>query len=72
MMSDPDSLQDASLMTAYCHAAAPSLGISMLTDSVRIGPAQLTQMMWTLAHMTEGRTIFHFGSGEAKQLQPFG
>jgi hypothetical protein len=32
MMSDPDSLQDAFLMTAYCHAAAPSLGISMLTD----------------------------------------
>jgi phthiodiolone/phenolphthiodiolone dimycocerosates ketoreductase len=72
MMGDPDSLQDAFLMAAYSHAAAPSLGISLLTDSIRIGPAQLTQMMWTLAHMTEGRAIIHFGAGENKQLKPFG
>jgi phthiodiolone/phenolphthiodiolone dimycocerosates ketoreductase len=72
MIAGPDSLQDAFLMAAYCHAAAPSLGISLLTDSIRIGPAQLTQMLWTLAHMTEGRAIIHFGAGENKQLKPFG
>jgi hypothetical protein len=37
------------LMATYSHALAPSLGISLLTDSIRIGPGQLTQMMWTLA-----------------------
>jgi phthiodiolone/phenolphthiodiolone dimycocerosates ketoreductase len=72
MLGDPDSLQDAFLMAAYSHAAAPSLGVSMLTDGLRIGPAQLTQMMLTLAHMTEGRTIFNFGAGEMKQCKPFG
>lgn len=72
LMDDPDSLQDASLMAAYCHAAAPRLGVSLLTDSVRIGPAQFIQMIWTLAHMTEGKTIVHIGAGEVKQLQPFG
>jgi phthiodiolone/phenolphthiodiolone dimycocerosates ketoreductase len=72
MLSDPDSLQDAFLMAAYTHAAAPELGISMLTDGLRVGPAQLTQMMLTLAHMTEGRTLFNFGAGEMKQCKPFG
>lgn len=72
LLGDPDSLQDAFLMAAYSHAAAPDLGISMLTDGLRIGPAQLTQMMLTLAHMTEGRTMFNFGAGEVKQCKPFG
>lgn len=72
LIGDPDSLQDAFLMAAYSHAAAPSLGISILTDVLRIGPAQVSQMMLTLAHMTEGRAMFSFGAGEAKQLQPFG
>ncbi len=72
VIGDPDSLQDAFLMASYSHAAAPSLGISILTDGLRIGPAQLTQMMLTLAHMTEGRTLINFGAGEAKQLTPFG
>jgi phthiodiolone/phenolphthiodiolone dimycocerosates ketoreductase len=46
--------------------------VSLLSDPIRIGPAQLTQMMLTLAHMTEGKCIFHFGTGELKQLAPFG
>lgn len=72
MMRDPDSLQDAFLMTAYAHAAAPELGISLLTDGLRIGPAQLTQMLLTLAHMSEGRMLVNVGGGEIKQTKPFG
>lgn len=72
LLRDPDSLQDAFLMTAYSHAAAPELGISLLTDGLRIGPAQLTQMLLTLAQIAEGRMVVHVGGGEVKQTGPFG
>lgn len=72
LLRDPDSLHDAFLMTSYAHAAAPDLGISLLTDGLRIGPAQLTQMLLTLAHMAEGNMVVHVGGGEVKQTGPFG
>ncbi|WP_169577150.1 LLM class flavin-dependent oxidoreductase [Sporichthya polymorpha] len=72
MLRDPDSMHDAFLMTSYTHAAAPELGISVLTDGLRIGPAQLTQMLLTLADMAQGRMVVHVGGGEVKQTGPFG
>ena len=72
MVGDPDSAMDAFMVAPYVHAAAPGLNLSLTTDSVRRGPAELIQSMLTLAHLTEGKANFQIGGGEIKQTQPFG
>jgi phthiodiolone/phenolphthiodiolone dimycocerosates ketoreductase len=71
-LPDADSLWDGFIAAGYAHALAPSLGVSVLLDSHRLNPAHLTQTMWTMAHLTEGRTNFFIGAGEMKNCQPFG
>jgi phthiodiolone/phenolphthiodiolone dimycocerosates ketoreductase len=70
-MPDCDSFSDAFVMGVYAQAAAPGLGTVISTDAVRNGPAELTQTMMTIADLTEGRSIFQIGAGEAKQCKPF-
>jgi phthiodiolone/phenolphthiodiolone dimycocerosates ketoreductase len=71
-LPDADSLWDGFVAAGYAHALAPDMGISLLLDSHRLNPAHLTQTMWTLAHLTEGRTNVFIGAGEIKNCQPFG
>jgi len=72
LLPDLDSYSDAFAMSAYVAAAAPGIGLSISTDAIRRGPAELTQTMLTLANMTEGRATVMIGAGEAKQVTPFG
>jgi phthiodiolone/phenolphthiodiolone dimycocerosates ketoreductase len=53
-------------------AAAPGAGLAVSTDAIRRGPAELNQMMWTLASMAGGKAIFQIGAGEAKQTYAAG
>lgn len=72
VLKDPDSLQDSVIMGTLAHAAAPNLKLSFAGDSVRKGPADVTQLMWSMASVTEGKARFQFGPGEAKQCRPYG
>jgi phthiodiolone/phenolphthiodiolone dimycocerosates ketoreductase len=71
VMKDPDSFCDVFVIGAIA-AASSNLGVLLSTDSLRRGPAELTQTMLTLAGATNGRAIFMVGAGELKQAQPFG
>lgn len=72
VLPDIDSPGDAFMAAAYAAAAAPTLKITVATDSIRRGPAELVQSMLTLAHMTEGRALFQVGGGEQKQCRQYG
>ena len=71
-LPDPDAMDDAFSLAAYVYAATPGLNLTLLTDSIRNGPAQLIHSMLTLAKITEGRATFMVGAGEVKQINPFG
>ncbi|WP_370501037.1 LLM class flavin-dependent oxidoreductase [Mycolicibacterium sp. jd] len=72
LMPDPDSMDDAFALAAFVYAAIPGMNLTLLTDSIRNGPAQLVHQMLTLAKITEGRATFMVGAGEVKQINPFG
>jgi phthiodiolone/phenolphthiodiolone dimycocerosates ketoreductase len=72
LMPDPDSMDDAFTLAAYVYASTPGMNLTLLTDSIRNGPAQLVHQMLTLAKITEGRATFMVGAGEVKQINPFG
>lgn len=69
---DLDSFADWFPMVGYGAAVAPELNYVISVDSLRRGPAELTQSMMTLANITKGKATFHIGAGEFKQAQPFG
>lgn len=70
VMRDADSFPDAFATAAYVLGQVPDLGVSISTESVRRGPLELMQTMFTLADMTNKRAIFQIGAGEVKQLRP--
>ncbi len=72
VVKDTDSFADAFVLAAFGSAGAPGLGLSVTTDSIRRGPAELMQSMLTLAAATEGRASLLLGAGEAKQVKPYG
>src|SRR5271165_1681324 len=72
LMPDPDSMDDAFTLASYVYASTPGMNLTLLTDSIRTGPAQLVHQMLTLAKITEGRATFMVGAGEVKQINPFG
>jgi phthiodiolone/phenolphthiodiolone dimycocerosates ketoreductase len=69
---DLDSYCDAFAMSAYIAASVPDIGVTISTDAIRRGPAELTQTLMTLANMTGGRAKVMIGAGEAKQVTPYG
>jgi phthiodiolone/phenolphthiodiolone dimycocerosates ketoreductase len=69
---DLDSTGDPAAVAAYAAASAPGMGLTISTDAIRRGPAEMMQTMLTLANMGEGRAILQIGAGEVKQTQPFG
>jgi phthiodiolone/phenolphthiodiolone dimycocerosates ketoreductase len=71
-LRDPDSHPDPFVMSTYASAAAPELKMVVSTDAIRHGPAELMQTMLTMANVTEGKSCFHIGAGEAKQCKPYG
>lgn len=72
ILKDPDSLMDAVVMGMLAHSAAPGLHLNFCGDAVRKSPADLCQLMWTMAAITQGRVRFQYGPGEAKNLNPYG
>ncbi|MET0658870.1 MAG: LLM class flavin-dependent oxidoreductase [Steroidobacteraceae bacterium] len=72
IVPDLDSSCDPSALAAYAAASAPGVGLTISTDAIRRGPAEMMQTMLTLANMGEGRAILQIGAGEIKQTQPFG
>jgi phthiodiolone/phenolphthiodiolone dimycocerosates ketoreductase len=72
MIGDLDSHRDVFATSAYGLSAAPKLGLTVSTDAIRRGPAELFQTMTTLAEMTEGEAIIQMGAGEYKQCKPYG
>ena len=72
-VADLDSHHDPFAACAVAAGAAPNLGVLIGgTDGTRRGPAELLQMMLSLADLTEGRAICCLGAGEMKQITPFG
>jgi phthiodiolone/phenolphthiodiolone dimycocerosates ketoreductase len=71
-LPDIDSLPDPFAGLGYVAASAPGLGLTATTDSVRRGPGELMQSMFTLADMMGGRAKIQMGAGEVKQTGPFG
>ena len=72
MRPDSDSLPDQFTMLSAMAAAAPGIGTTISTDSIRKGPAEFMQTMLTMANITEGRAQFHIGAGEIAQCKPYG
>lgn len=72
LMPDPDSFADAWAMAGYAAAAAPGVGLTLSSDALRRGPAEMMQTMLTLANLYEGKATFQIGGGEYKQCKPFG
>ncbi|MHB8695630.1 MAG: LLM class flavin-dependent oxidoreductase [Solirubrobacteraceae bacterium] len=72
VVPDIDSAADAFTTAAYLAAAVPGMELTLTTDSIRRGPAELIQTMMSLANITEGRVTFQIGGGEQKQCRPYG
>jgi phthiodiolone/phenolphthiodiolone dimycocerosates ketoreductase len=72
VVPDLDSFADWFPMVAYAAAIAPELNSVISLDTIRRNPAELVQSMMTLSNITKGRTTFHVGAGEMKQILPFG
>jgi phthiodiolone/phenolphthiodiolone dimycocerosates ketoreductase len=69
---DWDSYPDVFALAGFVAAHAPSLGIMVSPDAVRVGPAEMYRSMLTLSDLTEGRAVLMLGAGEVKQCKPFG
>jgi phthiodiolone/phenolphthiodiolone dimycocerosates ketoreductase len=72
MIPDLDSAADPAVISAYASAAAPGIGVTISTDAIRRGPAEMMQTMLTLANLAGGRAILQIGAGELKQTLPYG
>ncbi|HEY1970812.1 MAG TPA: LLM class flavin-dependent oxidoreductase [Pseudonocardia sp.] len=72
LLGDCDSFQDAFISAAFAAAAEPTLGLTISTDAIRTGPAELMQRVLTLSDAVEGRAVLQLGAGEVKQAGPFG
>ena len=72
VIGDLDSHRDVFATSAYGLSAAPKLGLTVSTDAIRRGPAELFQTMSTLAEMSEGDVVIQMGAGEFKQCKPYG
>jgi len=72
LSTDCDSFSDAFIIAALAAGATEELGVLITSDCVRRGPAELMQTMLTLGNLTKGKAIVALGSGEAKQIKPFG
>jgi len=73
MVPDVDSFPDPFVAAALSLDSTEKVGISLATDAVRRGPAELMQSMLTLANLGADRSItLQLGAGERKQCTPFG
>jgi phthiodiolone/phenolphthiodiolone dimycocerosates ketoreductase len=73
LVPDIDSFPDPFVAAALVLSSTQNIGISLATDAVRRGPAELMQSMLTLANLAEDRSLtLQLGAGERKQCTPFG
>jgi phthiodiolone/phenolphthiodiolone dimycocerosates ketoreductase len=73
MVPDIDSFPDPFVAAALVLSSTQNIGISLATDAVRRGPAELMQSMLTLANLGGDRSLtLQLGAGERKQCTPFG
>jgi len=73
VVPDVDSFPDPFVAAALTLSSTQNVGISLATDAVRRGPAELMQSMTTLANLAGDRSLtLQLGAGERKQTTPFG
>jgi phthiodiolone/phenolphthiodiolone dimycocerosates ketoreductase len=73
LVADIDSFPDPFVAAALVLSSTQNIGISLATDAVRRGPAELMQSMLTLANLGGDRSLtLQLGAGERKQCTPFG
>jgi phthiodiolone/phenolphthiodiolone dimycocerosates ketoreductase len=73
IVPDIDSFPDVLAMAAVGAATTSKIGMSISTDAIRRGPAELTQTMMTISNLAQGTApILQLGAGELKQMKPFG
>ncbi|WP_139273320.1 LLM class flavin-dependent oxidoreductase [Mycobacterium paraffinicum] len=72
VLPDCDSFPDPFTSLAHAVGAAPGLGVTAATDTVRRSPAELFETMLTLGELSGRRATLQLGAGELKQAQPFG
>jgi phthiodiolone/phenolphthiodiolone dimycocerosates ketoreductase len=69
---DPDSMDSPFLLMGYCLREIERMEVGIMCDVIRHGPSELTQMMLTLANLSNGRATLHIGAGEMKNISPYG
>jgi len=73
LASDQDSFHDWSIATAVAAMATTKLRIVCEgTDSIRNGPGELLIKLLSLLDLSDGRVVCGIGTGELKQVKPFG
>jgi phthiodiolone/phenolphthiodiolone dimycocerosates ketoreductase len=74
LLPDVDSFPDPFAMASLHLAATDRLGVTLATDAIRRGPAEVMQSMLTLSSLSgEHRPpILQMGAGQRKQCKPFG
>jgi phthiodiolone/phenolphthiodiolone dimycocerosates ketoreductase len=71
-MPDPDSNADPSVVAGIAASTAPGPGITLSTDAIRRGPAEMMQTMLSLANLGGGQAVLQLGAGEIKNTAPYG
>ena len=64
---DGDSIHDTFALSAHMLANNPEAGVCLSTDSIRRGPAELSQTLMTLGSLTSGKVMIQIGAGEVRQ-----
>ena len=72
LLPDADANADPFAMGAFAAASAPGIGLTLSTDAIRRGPAEMMQGMLTMANFGSGRAILQLGAGEIKNTAPYG
>ena len=72
VLPDCDSFPDPFTSLAHAVGAAPGLGVTAATDTVRRSPAELFETLLSLGDLSERRAVLQLGAGELKQTHPFG
>lgn len=71
-VGDIDSQPDAFALAAYGLAKVPEMGVSVSTDAIRRGPAEMMQSLLTLGQIAARPTVLQLGAGEVRNVKPYG
>ena len=71
-VGDIDSQPDAFALAAYGLAKVPEMGVSVSTDAIRRGPAEMMQSLLTLGQIAARPMVLQLGAGEVRNVKPYG